>query len=346
MARPTEPLRRRLRWLLLATGISAPMSSVAQPILHEPLSVPRLRCKDGVCRPDGASSDAMPDAVMSRDGLVTAPSGGRAPIGQEQIFASGATTENLAHSQGPQPGTDPPPVRRSRILPDSATGPETGGERLYHEVFAPAVYPYKRMSVLDGVDDDGAMKLRRSDLVAVPVEKTGAAPGRDPFYGSVVVDFVAGQAVPLPTPAAGFRILSYRSTPTRRLSFFVDVERKTLCLVADRGPPSLGLFDGCRAALFCRTRCCRRGHQRRCSAMPDDLIAPLPRSSNAKPVPSCARLALRTSSGSDYQALLARAVPVFAASPSGNCPTKALAICTCESRCRSEEPVDIAPTHL
>ena len=139
------------------------MSSVAQPILHEPLSVPRLRCKDGVCRPDGASSDAMPDAVMSRDGLVTAPSGGRAPIGQEQIFASGATTENLAHSQGPQPGTDPPPVRRSRILPDSATGPETGGERLYHEVFAPAVYPYKRMSVLDGVDD-----LRRTLAELVP----------------------------------------------------------------------------------------------------------------------------------------------------------------------------------
>lgn len=296
------------------------MNSVAQPILHEPLSVPRLRCKDGVCRPDGASSDAMPDAVMSRDGLVTAPSGGRAPIGQEQIFASGATTENLAHSQGPQPGTDPPPVRRSRILPDSATGPETGGERLYHEVFAPAVYPYKRMSVLDGVDDDGAMKLRRSDLVAVPVEKTGAAPGRDPFYGSVVVDFVAGQAVPLPTPAAGFRILSYRSTPTRSLSFFVDGAenlyvssptggRHRLVYLMDVAPRYFAgplLPPGTPAPLL--------------GDVPDDLIAPLPRKLKREASTVLREIGVRTSSGSDYQALLAQLVQYFRGFTVGELP--------------------------
>lgn len=149
-----------LRLFFACGSLVASLTATAQPILHEPVQVPRLRCHNGVCRPDGAQPDAMPDAVMSSDGLITSPSGGRSPIGQEQIFASGATTSNLASTLWPKPGSDPPPLRRSRIMPDSATGAEPGGERLYHEVFQPAVYPYKRMSVLDAVDDDGALKNR------------------------------------------------------------------------------------------------------------------------------------------------------------------------------------------
>ena len=190
--------------------------------------------------------------------------GGRAPIGQEQIFASGATTENLAHSQRPQPGTDPPPVRRSRILPDSATGPETGGERLYHEVFAPAVYPYKRMSVLDGVDDDGAMKLRRSDLVAVPVEKPG--PHR------VEIHFMDRWSSIL-SPAKLCRC--QRRLPVSDSVVSIDADPQSVVFrrwaenlyVRRRpGPPSLGLFDGCRARYFAGPLL-PPGHQRRCSAM-------------------------------------------------------------------------------
>lgn len=194
----------------------------ADRVLHEPVAVPRLKCQDGVCKEEAASSDAMPEAVVSRMGLVTAPSSSRSPSGTEQIFASGQTTDRLARSPGPKPGEDPAPIRRSRIFPDEATGPETVGERLYHEVFSPAVYPYKRMSVLDAVDEDGALSLRKPEPMPIEVAARNVGRERDPFYGSVVVDFSEGRPVPLPTPAAGFRVLSYRSTPTRRLQFYVD----------------------------------------------------------------------------------------------------------------------------
>lgn len=320
MARRHGRAEKTLHRCLLATGMIVPLLATAQPVLHEPVSVPRLRCKDGVCRPDGAPSDAMPDAVMSREGLLTAPSSGRGPTGQEQIFASGATTASLAHSQGPQPGTDPPPVRRSRILPDSATGPETGGERLYHEVFQPAVYPYKRMSVLDGVDDDGAMKLRRSELIPMPVEKSGVAAGRDPFYASVVVDFVAGQAVPLPTPAAGFRILSYRSTPARSLQFYVDGAenlyvssptggRHRLVYLMDVGPRYFAgplLPPGTPAPLL--------------GDVPDDMLAPLPRKLQREAKVVLQHIGVRTSSGADYQSVLAQLVNYFRGFTVGDLP--------------------------
>ncbi len=320
MARRNGRAEKMLRVGLLVTGLVAPLRAPAQPVLHEPVSVPRLRCKDGVCRPDGASSDAMPDAVMSREGLLTAPSGGRGPAAQEQIFSSGATTASLAHSQGPQPGTDPPPVRRSRILPDSATGPETGGERLYHEVFQPAVYPYKRMSVLDAVDDDGAMKLRRGELIPIPVEKSGVAAGRDPFYGSVVVDFVAGQAVPLPTPAAGFRILSYRSTPQRSLQFYVDGAenlyvssptggRHRLVYLMDVAPRYFAgplLPPGTPAPLL--------------GDVPDDLVAPLPRKLQREAKLVLQHIGVRTSSGADYQSVLAQLVSYFRGFTVGDLP--------------------------
>jgi len=48
------------------------------------------------------------------------------------------------------------------VAPDDHTGAEAPGERVYHEVFNPAVFPYKRMTVLDAVDDV-AKKLEASN---------------------------------------------------------------------------------------------------------------------------------------------------------------------------------------
>ena len=307
-------------WWLVVAGVWGALPVLAQPTLHEPVQVPRLRCRDGVCKADGAPADAMPEAVMSSDGLVPSPSGGRSPIGQEQIFASGATTTNLAQSQTPPPGTDPPPVRRARILPDSATGPETGGERLYHEVFQPAVYPYKRMSALDGVDDDGAMKLRRPELSPVEIVKGPVGPGRDPFYGSVVVDLVAGQPAPLPTPAAGIRILSYRATPTRSLQFFFDGAdnlyvtspaggRHRVVYLMDVAPRYFAgplLSPGVPAPLL--------------GDVPDALLAPLPRRLQREATTVLRHIGVRTSSGADYQAVLAQLVSYFRGFTVGELP--------------------------
>ena len=311
---------KRARISILGAGLLAALPTMAQPTLHEPVQVPRLRCHDGVCRPDGAQPDAMPEAVMSGDGLITSPSGGRTPIGHEQIFASGATTGNLAQSQGPKPGTDPPPVRRSRILPDSATGPETGGERLYHEVFQPAVYPYKRMSVLDAVDDDGAMKLRSTDPRRIDVTKGPVGPGRDPFYGSVVVDFVAGQPVPLPTPAAGFRILSYRSVPALSLQFQVDSAENLYATSPTGGRHRLVYLMDVAPRYFARPLLSPGSPAPLLADVPDDLLVPLPRRLQREATAVLRHIGVRTSSGSDYQAVLSQLVNYFRGFSVGELP--------------------------
>ena len=311
---------KRARISILGAGLLASLPTTAQPTLHEPVQVPRLRCHDGVCRPDGAQPDAMPEAVMSGDGVITSPSGGRSPVGHEQIFASGATTGNLAQSQGPKPGTDPPPVRRSRILPDSATGPETGGERLYHEVFQPAIYPYKRMSVLDAVDDDGAMKLRSADPRRIDVTKGPVGPGRDPFYGSVVVDFVAGQPVPLPTPAAGFRILSYRSVPARSLQFQVDSAENLYATSPTGGRHRLVYLMDVAPRYFAGPLLSPGSPAPLLADVPDDLLVPLPRRLQREATAVLRHIGVRTSSGSDYQAVLAQLVNYFRGFSVGELP--------------------------
>lgn len=295
-------------------------TATAQPTLHEPVQVPRLRCHDGVCRPDGAQPDAMPDAVMSSDGLIASPSGGRSPIGQEQIFASGATTNNLANTLWPKPGSDPPPLRRSRIMPDSATGAETGGERLYHEVFQPAVYPYKRMSVLDAVDDDGALKLRSADLRSSEPTHSPVGAGRDPFYASVVIDFVAGQPAPLPTPGAGFRVLSYRSTPTRALQFSVDSADNLYASSPTGGRHRLVYLMDVPPRYFAGPLLPPGSPAPLLADVPDELLSPLPRRLQREATSVLRHIGVRTASGADYLAVLSQLVNYFRGFTVGELP--------------------------
>lgn len=309
-----------LRFFVVSGGLVLAFAADAQPILHEPVQVPRLRCRDGVCRPDGAQPDAMPDAVMSSDGLITSPSGGRSPIGQEQIFASGATTSNLASTPWPKPGSDPPPLRRSRIMPDSATGAETGGERIYHEIFQPAVYPYKRMSVLDAVDDDGALKLRSADLRSQEPTKSPVGAGRDPFYASTVIDFVAGQPVPLPTPGAGFRVLSYRSTPARSLQFFVDSADNLYATSPTGGRHRLVYLLDVPPRYFAGPLLPPGSPAPLLADVPDELINPLPRRLAREATSVLRHIGVRTSSGSDYLAVLSQLVHYFRGFTVGELP--------------------------
>lgn len=195
-----------------------------QVVLHEQVAAPSLRCRDGVCQSDGARDSSLPDAVMSEDGMIGAPLSGRNPQEHEQVFSSAnqsSPTSELMHG-APPPGHDPPPVRRPRVTPDADTGPEAAGERVYHEVFNPAVFPYKRMSVLDAIDDSGALTVADRQRRELYPSGNRLAHGRDPFYGSLVVDFIANEPVSLPTPAAGIHLLSYKTSPDLQLTFFTD----------------------------------------------------------------------------------------------------------------------------
>src|SRR5581483_7221752 len=94
--------------------------------------------------------------------------------------------------------------------------------RRYHEVFNPSVFPFKRMTALDDADEDETLRRRDPALLPLPLGSPGLRPGRDPFYGTVVVDFVANQPVPIPSPAAGVQLLSYRAVPPAPLRFYRD----------------------------------------------------------------------------------------------------------------------------
>lgn len=208
-------------WAVLWIGAVA---SQAQPILHEPVAAPSLRCFQGVCKRDGLRSDGLPDAVLGSDGMLGAPRSSSTPQEHEPILSpsSQASPATPAVSVPPAPGQDPPPVRRMRAAPDDKTGAEAPGERVYHEVFNPAVFPYKRMTVLDAVDEDGVLYVQRQRPHELPVEGNRLLPGRDPFYASVVIDIEANKLIPLPTPAAGLRLLSYEATPPTALRFSID----------------------------------------------------------------------------------------------------------------------------
>lgn len=114
------------------------------------------------------------------------------------------------------------PGRRSESFrPDRITELENTLD--YFEVFSPAIAPYKRVTALDAVAlaDDGTTPVltiaRTSPRTAVPVEGANAAPPdarpRDKFWGTVVLEFEGGVAVPLPSVSPESRVLTLRTEP-------------------------------------------------------------------------------------------------------------------------------------
>ncbi len=197
----------------------------AEVVLHEPVPVPQLRCEGGVCRREDAPSSSLPEAVLSEDGPLRPPMVPATPREHEPIYNPVSADEKEPLSQdSATPGADPPPTRRTRVGPDRDTLPEAPFEHLYHEVFNPAVFPFKRMTVLDAVNDDETLRLRDpARSLLAPVSAGRLAEGRDPFFGSVVIEFAAERPVPLPSPAAGVRLLSFQSNPPAPLRFSRDV---------------------------------------------------------------------------------------------------------------------------
>lgn len=294
----------------LALGL-AETQSTAQPVLHEPVAAPSLRCFQGVCQREGQRSDALPDGVLASDGMLGAPRSSSTPQEHEPILSPSSQGSASAPvvAAPPSPGEDPPPVRRARVVPDDHTGAEAPGERIYHEVFNPAVFPYKRMTVLDAVDEDGVLHVQRARAHELPVEGNRLLPGRDPFYASVVVDLEANKPIPLPSPGAGLRLLSYEAVPPASLRFSIDAAENV----------SVQGFRGGRHRLLYLVDVPQRyfaGPLLPAHA-PRPLLGDLP---SPPPVPNRIRreaarvlshLGLRPTSASDYQEVLNRLVSYF-----------------------------------
>lgn len=213
-----------------ALGVLLSSAAAAAPVLHEPVEVPRLRCQQGICR-SGAGD--LPEAVALDEGLLRAP-GRRLPRGDEPLYLPMASGLPGLGMSAPT-GEDLPPTRRLRVAPDRMTEVDPTGARVYHEVFNPAVHPFKRMTVLDAVNADETLTLRDGRLVPLAPAGARLSTGHDPFYGDVVVELGGGRPVPLPTPAAGARLLSYEAVPPRALRFFRDGGDSLYVAAADGG---------------------------------------------------------------------------------------------------------------
>lgn len=310
--RPGILARVLLGVLVLSGPWLAGLAPARAQVLHEPVVVPQLRCQDGTCRRDGMPADSLPEAVVSSEGLIGAPLANRSPAANEKVYSPGQSELPFA-SGAPPPGSDPPPVRREHVLPDAETGLPPPGERLYHEVFSPAIFPYKRMTVVDAVGDDGALVLRDPRRLPLPPGDGQVRRDRDPFYASVVVDFVAGQPVPLPTPAAGVRVVSYQATPALQVRFLADGADNLYALAARGGRYRLVYLVEAEPRYFAGPLWERGTPRPRLSDVPARLLRPLPRRLQREARSVLRRIGVREDPGADYEATLARLVAHFRA---------------------------------
>ncbi len=306
-----RPVPRRLR-LGLALLCGLPLfSAQAQPVLHEPVPSPSLRCFQGVCKRDGERSDALPDAVLGPDGMVGAPRSSATPLAHEQVLssASQATPATPAQATPPAAGQDPPALRRLRVAPDEYTGVEPAGERAYHEVFNPAVFPYKRMTVLDAVDEEGRLYVQPESPRQLPVDGNRLSPGRDPFYASLVVDIEPRQWVPLPTPAAGLRLLSYETQPASTLRFRIDSAENVSVQGFRAGRHRLVYLVDAPQRYFAGPLIPPQAPRPRLADLPD--VPPVPGALRREAARVLAHIGLRPTPASDYFEILNTLVGYF-----------------------------------
>jgi hypothetical protein len=228
-------MRKNALVILLAGSLCAPASPVRADtrgqVLHEKVIVGTLHCTDGICR-SAESGETGPAKAIEQDGqLLYSPSGDAQLKPGEQVFEPQPDKPNeVGGTTGhPPPGGDRAPDRRDAIRSDRDTGPEGADAHIYHAVFNPEPFPYKRMTALDAVRiapcsdgrpncDDEVLEVfdhtRRPVAVLGPLD----AEDRDSFWGSIVVDLEPGRWVPIPSVAPESRILQLSTEPR------VDVE--------------------------------------------------------------------------------------------------------------------------
>jgi transglutaminase-like putative cysteine protease len=189
--------------LAIALAVAWPSDAAAERRLHE-----------RVLRPDDEAGPLVEQAAPG-----TNPAAIRLPRLEipEPADAAGTNPGERAF----QPVDRDPAVRALRqYRPDLDTG-RTPTLPAYYPTFTPSVAPYKRLTALDRVGPDYALGISSTELTEVVVGGE-ASDDRDLFWGSVVVDLVPGQPIPIPSVAPDARILSVRTRPARRVGFFRD----------------------------------------------------------------------------------------------------------------------------
>lgn len=200
-------------------------------MLHE--QVPNLRASE-VDLVLASAGELL--AIAHGDSVITQPEGGPLRANEAPMTAD-----------APQASTtsDAPGVRSTVYYPDRQTSLEANLP--YFEVFSPSITPFKRVSAFDRVvlGADGrtpGLTTTQSRRLRVTIEKKDAtAPdprARDQFWANVVLDFSAGDAVPLPSVSPESRILSMSSEPTIPLRIEKDAADNYFAVRTTRNTPA------------------------------------------------------------------------------------------------------------
>ncbi len=208
--------------LILAFAVPAHADG---PVLHEyivPDAAEDLRM--GATTPDGA----MPAAIDTRSGVLSAPSEPRTNSAASQVaYGGSATPDSIDASYR---------IDRDTSRPDSVR---------YDDPFIPAVTPFKRLYAYDSLDE--GFELVVHDKLQRPLDVGGEArPDDDQFYGDLFVDMVPGVPVRIPSVGPGARALVARTEPALHFDlqrdgadnwFIVGDVRKRVRLVLELAIP-------------------------------------------------------------------------------------------------------------
>jgi transglutaminase-like putative cysteine protease len=187
-------------------------------VLHEPLPSANAKGPVPVFVYDPREASDLPQEIQIGDEVLPAPM--RRTGGERTYDARGEGAAANGDREGARTPMEPRGSLGNAARPDRSTQKEASLS--YQASFDPSVVPFKRNRALNHVDANGNLELVAGEHRPVPVIGHRVAPGREVFWGSVVVISEADEAIPLPTVAPDSRILAYRAEPERELRFERD----------------------------------------------------------------------------------------------------------------------------
>jgi hypothetical protein len=184
---------------LLASVLAMPVAADG-PLVHE-----YFEPDDTEDLELGTTTEAgtMSAAVSTPSGVVRAPDPRRTPDGQNRAYGGPATSRSADGTYRIDRNTKQP------------------GSVRYDDPFNPSIVPFKRLYAFDAVRD--TFELAVADPKLSRLEVGGSVrPGDDQFYGDLVVDLGAGEAVRIPSVGPGARVLGYETFPRVELGLWHD----------------------------------------------------------------------------------------------------------------------------
>lgn len=128
------------------------------------------------------------------------------------------------------------------------------GELNYRTVFNPSVVPFKRGGAMDRVvRRRGRYEVEVGDrsLRTVPIgPDEGVVQGRDRFWGSLLVEARPGELIPIPSVAAGARILSVETSPLVSIEFVTDGADNMAVRLGHSGPVRINFITDASRRYF------------------------------------------------------------------------------------------------